>query len=78
MSLTGQIFDMGTFSGGPREEANPLNYHGTAVINGVRQYALRGPFFDVFYVLSNYYRFDINMTQGVPLPEFKALMCVCI
>ena len=47
-----------------KKSESPLNYNGTARINGkVVESTIRGPSYDVFYELSNYLNFDINMVQ---------------
>ena len=42
---------------------NPDNYPGTAIINGKKITTNRGPAFDMYYVLSNYLKFDIEISE---------------
>ena len=43
----------------PLKDGFPFNYHGSAVINGVKQYAIQGPWYDPIYIISNH--FNINL-----------------
>ncbi len=45
------------------EENSPVNYNGTAIMNGRKINTIRGFSFDIFYVLSNYLKFDVEFEQ---------------
>jgi hypothetical protein len=42
---------------------NEILKHETALVNGKTVDTIRGPSFDIFYVLSNYLHFDLEIEQ---------------
>lgn len=66
----GKKFIAETFAPLKSAEESPLNYVGTYLINGKKQPTIRGPSYDIFYLLSNYYKFDVDF-KFLPTLAFK-------
>ena len=56
----------------PIETGKVLYYSGSAVINGVKQNAMRGPHYDTIYELSNIFKFDVEIKEGFSAAKYRA------
>ena len=64
--VAGSLYDSS-----PIETGAVLRYNGSAIINGRKQNAIRGPHLDTIYELSNIFKFDVEVLQGYPGNKYQ-------